>query len=113
MDNTFARRLKGLRKAANLTQIEFAKKFDIANGTVGNWESGNRQPDYATLQKIADFFTVSIDYLLGNDTEETKKSPSAQITEGEQMLLDLFRQVPESQQQLVLQMIEVALKTKQ
>ena len=60
----FSTRLKKLRKNANLTQIEFAKKFNIANGTVGNWESGNRQPDYETLNKIAEFFNVSIDYLL-------------------------------------------------
>ena len=126
MNDTFATRLKGLRKNANLTQIELAKKFNIANGTVGNWESGNRQPDYAMLQKIADFFNVSVDYLLGgyNDvsgvpyemgevTEEIdiKKSPSVDITEGEQKLLDLFRKVPENQQQMVLQMIEVALKS--
>lgn len=60
----FSKRLKELRKKANLTQIEFAKKFNIANGTVGNWESGNRQPDYNTLNEIAKFFNVSTDYLL-------------------------------------------------
>ncbi len=64
MNNTFAKRLKDLRKEFGMTQIEFAQKFNIANGTVGNWESGNRQPDYETLQKISDFFNVSIDYLL-------------------------------------------------
>lgn len=64
MDNIFAKKLKDLRKEFGMTQIEFAQKFNIANGTVGNWESGNRQPDYETLQKIAAFFNVSIDYLL-------------------------------------------------
>lgn len=116
MSNTFARRLKELRKETGITQIEFARKFNIANGTVGNWESGNRQPDYVTLQKIADFFKVSVDYLVREETEENteiKKSPSVDITEGEQKLLDLFRKVPENQQQMVLQMIEVALNTKQ
>ena len=63
-ENMFSKRLKELRKKANITQIEFAKRFNIANGTVGNWESGNRQPDYDTLSKIAEFFDVSIDYLL-------------------------------------------------
>lgn len=68
----FSIRLKELRRKAKLTQIEFAKKFNIANGTVGNWESGNRQPDYKTLNEIANFFGVSSDYLLGRtDTPET------------------------------------------
>ena len=68
-----------------------------------------------TAQKIATYFGVSVGYLLGEETEETdiKKSPSVEITEGEQKLLDLFRKVPENQQQMVLQMIEVALKTKE
>lgn len=111
MSNTFAKRLKELRKEAGITQVEFARKFNIANGTVGNWESGNRQPDYATVQKIADFFKVSVDYLVREETEEytdIKKSPS-EISEGEQKLLELFRRVPENQQPMVLQMIEVAL----
>ena len=64
MGNIFAKKLKDLRKEFGITQIELAQKFNIANGTVGNWESGNRQPDYETLQKIAAFFNVSIDYLL-------------------------------------------------
>lgn len=130
MSNTFAKRLKELRKEAGITQIEFARKFNIANGTVGNWESGNRQPDYATVQKIADFFKVSVDYLVREETEgnaEIKKSPS-EISEGEEKLLDLLRKIPESQypmvglllesfgkipesqQPMVLQMIDVALK---
>ena len=68
----FSKRLKELRKKANLTQIEFAKKFNIANGTVGNWESGNRQPDYKTLDEIANFFGVTTDYLLcRTDTMQT------------------------------------------
>ena len=74
MNNTFARRLRDLRKESNITQIEFARKFNIANGTVGNWESGNRQPDYETLQKIADFFNVSVDYLLDDSLDSEQVS---------------------------------------
>lgn len=67
----FAERLKELRKKSKMTQIEFAKKFNIANGTVGNWESGNRQPDYDTINKIADYFNVTVDYLLGRESSST------------------------------------------
>ena len=73
-ENMFLSRLKNLRKNANLSQVEFAKKFNIANGTVGNWESGKRQPDQEMLTKIADYFDVSVDYLLGR-TNTPKPTP--------------------------------------
>ena len=57
--------LKELRKKANLTQIEFAEKFNISKGTIAMWETDKRQPDHETLLKIADFFGVSTDYILG------------------------------------------------
>ncbi len=61
----FSQRLKGLRKEYGLTQIEFAKRFNISAGTIGNWESGNRTPDTDMLKRIADFFNTSVDYLIG------------------------------------------------
>ena len=61
----FAEILKGLRKSNGLTQTEFAKKFHIATGTIAMWETGKRQPDTETVKRIADFFGVSVDFLLG------------------------------------------------
>lgn len=58
-------KLKELRKEANITQVEFAEKFNISKGTIAMWETDKREPDYVTLSKIADFFNVSVDYLLG------------------------------------------------
>ncbi len=58
-------KLKELRKKRGITQTDFAKAFNISVGTIGNWETGNREPDYEMLAKIADFFHVSTDYLLG------------------------------------------------
>lgn len=60
-----------------------------------------------TAQKIADYFSVPVSLLLG---EETKKSPAEpMLNEGEKMLLDLFRQIPEDRQQVVIAMIKAAL----
>lgn len=61
-------KLKQLRRSAGLTQSEFAKKIDVARTTYAMYEQGNREPDYATLQKIADYFEVSTDYLLGRSS---------------------------------------------
>jgi len=65
----FPQRLAELRKSRNLTQAEFAKIFNIATGTIGMWESGKREPNYEMIVKIADYFDVSVDYLLGRDSD--------------------------------------------
>ncbi len=67
----FAQRLRELRKNKNITQIEFARQFNIATGTIGMWETGKRQPDYDTLLSIAKYFDVSVDYLLGKEDSQT------------------------------------------
>ena len=64
----FADRLKELRKKRGLVQKDISQIFSVSMGAVGNWESGNRVPDTETLSRIADYFHVSVDYLLGRDT---------------------------------------------
>lgn len=59
-------RIKELRELKNLTQRDFAEIISVQPGTVGMWESGKRVPKRSTLQKIADYFNVTIDYLLGD-----------------------------------------------
>ncbi|MCY8409017.1 helix-turn-helix domain-containing protein [Bacillus haynesii] len=66
----FNKKLIALRKSKKLTQEEMASKIGVHRGTYANYERGNRQPDYETLIKIADFFEVSIDYLLRKETQE-------------------------------------------
>lgn len=70
----FKDRLVFLRKELKLTQYELAEKLGCSRGQIGNYEQGSRQPDQETLIKIADFFDVSIDYLLGK-TDYKKFNP--------------------------------------
>ncbi|MCY8321137.1 helix-turn-helix transcriptional regulator [Bacillus inaquosorum] len=58
-------RLVELRKSKKLTQQGLAAKLKITRSSLSQYEIGNRQPDYETLKKIADFFEVTTDYLLG------------------------------------------------
>lgn len=60
-------RLRSLREKMGLSQGEAAKKMGIVRTTYSNYEAGNRQPDNDTLKKFAEFFGVSVDYLVGND----------------------------------------------
>lgn len=63
--------LKSLRKCFGLTQDELANKLDVSRSTIGMYENGSREPDYETLEAIADFFNVDTDYLLGRTTKTT------------------------------------------
>lgn len=64
----FALRLKELRENKGLSQKQLANKLDVSQSTVGMWESKKREPNFSTTEKIANFFGVSIDYLLDNTT---------------------------------------------
>lgn len=67
----FAKRITDLREKKNLYQKDIAKIFKVEQATVSNWENGKRIPDSEMLIKLANFFNVSVDYLLGNDKIDT------------------------------------------
>jgi transcriptional regulator with XRE-family HTH domain len=64
------KRLLYLRNKRELTQEELAKIFCMSRSTYAQYEVDRRKPDYDTLQRIADYFKVSTDFLLGR-TEES------------------------------------------
>lgn len=70
----FGERLKKLRTNRHMTQDELGEIFESpkAQSTVGTWERGVRQPSMEDLVRIAQFFNVSIDYLLGLSEEERR-----------------------------------------
>lgn len=59
--------LKKLREREGITQAEFGRKLNVAPSTVSMWEQGRREPDCEMLKRIADYFNVSADYLLGRE----------------------------------------------
>ncbi|MDE5728680.1 MAG: helix-turn-helix domain-containing protein [Clostridia bacterium] len=67
-------RLKQLRKQRNITQVKLAMDLNMNQNTISRYETGSHQADYATLIKFADYFNVSVDYLLERtDNPETLK----------------------------------------
>ncbi len=62
-------RLKEIRKLKKLNQTEFAKKFNISQQTISNWENGITDIDLETLTAISKAFNLSIDYILGETTD--------------------------------------------
>ena len=58
-------RLKELRKQRHLTQVRLSIELNMSQNTISRYESEQREADYKTLIMFADFFNVSLDYLLG------------------------------------------------
>ena len=57
-------RLAELRKSRKISQLKLAMDLNMNQNTISRYETGEREADYATLIRIADYFNVSIDYLL-------------------------------------------------
>lgn len=64
-------RLKELRESRRISQVRLAIELDLNQNTISRYENGVREADYKTLIAIADYFNVSLDYLLGR-TENPK-----------------------------------------
>lgn len=73
MNKHFGNIIKNLRKQRNLTQEEIAEILNISCQAISKWETNTSYPDISLLPIIADYFGVSIDYLLGHDTSKQEK----------------------------------------
>ena len=65
MNNKFYEKLKELRLENNLLQKQLATDLGVTQACIGKWETGDREPSLDDLIKIAKYFSVSTDYLLG------------------------------------------------
>ena len=111
MENDLSRKIKELRLAKQMTLEQVADIVGVGKSTVRKWETGmiaNMKRDKIAL--LAKALSTTPAELMGWK-EETDVKNLIEVTEDEQKLLDLFRLVPENQQQMVLQMIEIALNT--
>lgn len=74
-------RLRELRKERGMKQIELCQHLGVSQGNLSNWENGVYEPDTYYLKKIADFFGVTVDYLLGRGDSRTAPLPSDGVIE--------------------------------
>ena len=65
MEHKFSEQLTGLRIENNLSRAQLAEKLNVSVRLISYWETGQRECDFDMLIKIADIFSVSLDYLLG------------------------------------------------
>ena len=111
--STINERIKEMRKKKGLTLLEVAEYLGVQEATVQRYESGNiKNLKHETICKLAELFGCDPRYLVGW-TANNPAADKSTITDEEQMLLELFRRVPEDRQQMVLDMIRIALKQSQ
>ena len=64
-----AERLSYLMKIEKLSQSELARKIDISQSAVCNWLNGKKEPSIESLWRLADYFDVTVDYLIGKEKD--------------------------------------------
>ena len=108
-------RLQEAMRSSRMKQADLARATGLSKGGISNYVTGRYEPKSDIISKLAKALGVSEMWLWGYDVPKDrnvvqKTSPTeAELSEGEKMLLELFRRVPEEQQTLVLQMIRAAL----
>ena len=106
----FANNLLYYIETSGKSQKEIAEEIEVSPSTFNEWVKGKKYPRIDKIEKLANYFRIPKSSLIEGKKNNTYDKPT--LTEGEEMLLDLFRQVPEESQQMVIEMIRIALKKK-
>lgn len=111
---TTAARLKKAMDIRGKKQIDLARETGIDKGSISHYVSGRYEPKQEAVNKLSIVLGVSEMWLWGYDVpmeRQKEVSPDKpELTEGEKMLLDLFRKIPEDRQPEALELLRVALK---
>lgn len=114
--STTSARLQEIMNSKHIKQAELVKMTGISRGAISNYVLGRYEPKADIVNKLAVALNCSEMWLMGYDVPmeriDIHQSTSIELSEGEKMMLDLFRLIPENQQSLVLDMIRAALKSK-
>jgi len=110
--------IKALRLKKGLKQGEFAEAMGVQQSTVSNWETGRYEPDIETMRRIASFFGVSVDYLLGRSDSPggAKELPQESVREvlageGVRILLDADANLTDDQLSEIVEFIKFKRRT--
>lgn len=96
----FGETLKNLRKEADITQEELGNIVGVTTSMIGMYETNARKPSYEVLLKIAEYFNVTTDYLLG---KSDSKTPNDKLVDQEKYIESIKLDSPEDAMKFILQ----------
>ncbi len=79
LKNNIAKNIQYYRKQLNLTQLELSEKLDYSDKSISKWERGEGVPDVFTLNKLAEFFNISVNDLLSVEIKKVKRDSHKQL----------------------------------
>lgn len=94
--------LSKLRIEKYLSQRDLAFELGVSAGAIGMWETNKRFPDVNMLVKIAKYFNVSVDYLLGLSPDPSEVVHGEQLSEDESKLLETYRHLGSDEKQILI-----------
>lgn len=113
-NSTTSERLQKIMKEKGIKQADLARMTGISRGAISNYVLGRYEPKSDIINKFAKSLNCSEMWLWGYDVpverEPTLPLNETNLTEGEEMLLDLFRQIPEDAQKMYLEVLRASLK---
>ncbi|MGR5983886.1 helix-turn-helix domain-containing protein [Bacillus cereus] len=102
------KRLKLLRSEHKLTQEKFATAVGITKASVSKFENGIKTPSRETIEKIADYFNVTTDYLLGRSEDpELSEEENKIVTEEGKNIMALIESLPEEERKKAWEQLEM------
>lgn len=113
----FCQKLKLLREERNMNITEFATLLGTSKQVISRYERDENTPKITTVAHYANILNVSLEYLMNDDVTDrntvSKKENAPddiKLTEGEKMLIDLFRKLPDEAQKMYLEVLRTSLK---
>jgi transcriptional regulator with XRE-family HTH domain len=107
---TLGERLKQLRIEKGLTQEQLGKIVGLQKQAIWKYENGNvTNMKASSIKTLADFFGVSPSYLMGY-TDVRQENTTEELSDGERMILELFRAIPDDKKQMAIEMLKAALQ---
>ena len=104
----FGDRIKKLRDEKNISQFELSEFLGISQQALSKWENEKTEPDNDSLVKLANYFNVSTDYLLGNS--ESKKIDTPYDDELEKVLFSKAKDLTDDEKKTIINVINAIKK---
>lgn len=102
-----------LMDSKNVKQKQLSETIGVSQGNISDWKSGRSSPGIDILPKIANFFNVSTDYLLGLDDVLNRKDNLKHLSKNEIECMEKFKQLTQTEQGKILDRMDVFIEERE